>query len=64
MKQRQQAKHCPVAAPKHYTQGGVDTWDFIEGNIVKYVVRWKEKDGIQDLKKAKAYLEKLIQLNS
>jgi hypothetical protein len=37
--------------------------DFFEGNIVKYVTRWKQKNGIEDLKKAKQYLDKLIVLN-
>lgn len=33
---------------------------FAEGNIMKYVFRWKEKDGLKDLIKAKIYLEALI----
>ena len=37
--------------------------DFFEGNIVKYVTRWRHKNGIQDLLKAKQYLDKLIELN-
>ncbi len=35
--------------------------DFCEGNIVKYLCRWQEKNGIEDLKKAKKYLELLIE---
>ncbi len=58
-----------VKNPKHYTKG-IETWDFIaskemsfmEGNIVKYVSRWKQKNGIEDLKKAKQYLDKLIDI--
>ncbi len=34
--------------------------DFCEGNVIKYVSRYKHKNGIQDLKKAKHYLELLI----
>jgi hypothetical protein len=34
---------------------------FIEGNIIKYVTRYKEKSGIQDLRKARWYLDKLIE---
>jgi hypothetical protein len=34
--------------------------DFCEGNIVKYVTRWKYKDGLDDLKKARWYVNKLI----
>ena len=33
---------------------------FVEGNIVKYVTRWKYKDGVDDLKKARWYINKLI----
>ena len=58
-----------VVHPKHYNKG-VEMWDyayshkldFFEGNIVKYVTRWKDKNGIEDLKKAKTYLDKLIEL--
>lgn len=35
---------------------------FCEGNIIKYVSRWKDKNGLQDLYKAKHYLELLIEL--
>ncbi|CAK8054134.1 DUF3310 domain-containing protein [Eupransor demetentiae] len=34
--------------------------DFYEGNVVKYVTRHKKKNGVEDLKKAKVYLERLI----
>jgi hypothetical protein len=33
---------------------------FYEANIVKYVTRYKDKNGIEDLKKAKWYLDRLI----
>lgn len=33
---------------------------FCEGNVIKYVSRWKEKGGVEDLKKAKHYIEVLI----
>ena len=35
---------------------------FHEGNIIKYVSRWRRKDGLDDLKKAKFYIERLIEL--
>lgn len=35
--------------------------DFCEGNVVKYVTRWKFKNGIEDLKKARHYLDFLIE---
>tara|TARA_R100000329_G_scaffold147197_1_gene134564 strand:- start:120 stop:359 length:240 start_codon:yes stop_codon:yes gene_type:complete len=34
---------------------------FAEGNVVKYITRWKYKDGLQDLYKAKRYIEMLIE---
>ena len=35
---------------------------FIEGNVVKYITRWREKNGIEDLKKVIHYVELLIEL--
>lgn len=35
--------------------------DFFQGNVVKYVVRYKKKNGVEDLEKAKHYLDMLIQ---
>lgn len=35
---------------------------YFEGNVIKYVTRWKDKNGIQDLEKAIHYLELLIDL--
>jgi hypothetical protein len=54
----------------HYKEKSIQPWDFIaanqlgyfEGNIVKYVSRWRDKGGINDLKKARHYLDKLIEL--
>jgi hypothetical protein len=56
----------------HYKTKKIQPWDFIaannlgyfEGNIIKYVSRWKEKNGIEDLRKARHYLDKLIELQS
>lgn len=36
---------------------------FIEGNIIKYVTRYKSKGGLEDLYKAKSYLDRLIEEN-
>ena len=38
---------------------GIEAFD--TGNILKYICRWKEKNGVQDLEKAKWYLEHLIE---
>jgi hypothetical protein len=44
--------------PIHYIYA--NQLDFYQGNVVKYVTRYKEKNGLQDLMKAKHYLEMLI----
>jgi hypothetical protein len=35
--------------------------NFIQGNIIKYLIRYKDKNGLQDLKKAKHYIDLLIE---
>lgn len=59
-----------VNHPPHYTVGGIEVIDFIEakgmsyhlGNVVKYVARaGKKDDALQDLQKARWYLERAIQ---
>lgn len=37
---------------------------YFEGNVVKYVTRWKDKNGVADLEKAKHYIELLIELHT
>lgn len=54
----------------HYKTKAIQPWDYIaansldyfQGNIVKYVSRWKDKGGMQDLEKARHYLDKYIEL--
>lgn len=55
--------------PPHYTRGKIEVWDFILdqkldyllGNVVKYICRCGHKgDPMQDLLKARAYLDKRI----
>lgn len=54
----------------HYGGAKIEPWDyiaaqdmgFLEGNIVKYVTRYKKKGGLQDLQKARHYLDKLISI--
>lgn len=38
--------------------------DFFQGNVVKYITRWRDKKGIEDLEKCKHYLELYIELES
>ena len=37
---------------------------YFEGNVIKYVSRWRNKNGIKDLEKAKHYIELLIELET
>jgi len=54
----------------HYKKQAIQTWDFVyqndigylEGNAIKYIARWRDKGGIQDLQKAKHYIDKIIEL--
>ena len=68
--------HDNVNSSSHY-QGKVECIDCIEsataglngiesfstGNAIKYLYRWKKKNGIEDLKKAKYYIDKIISVN-
>lgn len=59
-----------VNHPNHY--GGADNhyeaikvieaykMDFVEGNVLKYLLRYKKKNGLEDLKKSLWYLQRLI----
>jgi hypothetical protein len=55
----------------HYKRFKIQPWDaivdwdldFLTGNAVKYLVRWRHKNGIEDLKKARHYIDKIIELN-
>ena len=63
-----------VNHPSHYTQGGIECIDAITAatvgktgieavcvaNVVKYLWRYEEKNGLEDVKKARWYLERLI----
>lgn len=53
----------------HYRKGKIQPWDYIlandigylEGTAIKYLTRWKYKNGVEDLKKAKHFIEKAIE---
>lgn len=58
--------------PSHYTKNRIETIDiiknnvenfpsFLEGNIIKYISRYRHKNGVEDLKKANWYLNVLIE---
>jgi hypothetical protein len=64
----------PVDHPEHYTRGGIECIDAITaavcelpgteawlvGQVIKYVWRYKWKNGLEDLSKARFYLDRLI----
>lgn len=64
-----------VNRPKHYTSGKVECIDALEAatseltgieavctaNAIKYLWRWKQKNGVEDLKKAQWYINRLIE---
>ncbi|QII87527.1 DUF3310 domain-containing protein [Bordetella hinzii] len=37
---------------------------YFEGNVVKYISRWRKKGGAEDLKKARHYIDLLLELES
>ena len=63
-----------VNNPVHYTNSKIEAIDyladtlgegfsyFLEGNVKKYLHRWRYKNGVEDLKKAQWYLDRLIML--
>lgn len=64
-----------VHHPNHYNQNGMEVWDVIKaftsnlsgaeafyaGNAIKYILRWDKKNGVEDLEKAKVYIDKIIE---
>jgi len=63
--------------PNYYHKGGIDVIGFmgtkankdeqvgfLRWNIIKYVTRYREKNGVEDLNKAKYYLDQLIELEN
>ena len=62
-----------VNNPPHYNQAGIECVDaiaaatddgfeyYLQGNIIKYLWRYRYKNGIEDLEKAQWYLNKLIE---
>jgi len=54
----------------HYKNKKIEPWDYItannigylDGTAIKYLSRWKEKNGIEDLRKAIHFIEKLIEV--
>ena len=57
-----------IKDPKHYSRWKIEPVQFmmendipyVEGNIIKYIMRWRYKGGLEDLHKAQEYLNILI----
>ena len=58
-----------IKNPPHYANSEIEPIDYIiknkltycEGNVVKYITRWRKKGGVEDLKKAKQYIDIIIE---
>jgi len=66
-------KHNPVTQPDHYNKGAIEAIEaikasmhpqeykgYLKGNCLKYLWRYEYKNGVEDLRKARVYLEWLI----
>lgn len=59
-----------ILSPSYYVKNTMQVWDaidglsldFYQGNILKYIVRYKDKNGLEDLKKARVYLDRMIEI--
>lgn len=68
---RESKKEDNKINPSHYSRWQIEPLDFISannldflrGNIIKYIMRYDAKGGMEDLKKAQVYLDKLIEKN-
>jgi hypothetical protein len=55
-------QHYHLAPVQHWDFAWILKMDYFQGQITKYVCRWRDKNGIEDLEKAKHFLEKYIEL--
>lgn len=54
--------HYKMKTIQHWDVVALFDLDYFQGQITKYVFRWKKKNGLQDLKKALHFLQKYIEL--
>jgi hypothetical protein len=52
-------KKMPIQPLEFIVKNGLD---FFQGNVLKYIIRYKEKNGVEDLKKARHYIDMMIEL--
>ena len=62
LKEQVGGDHYSKLAIQPVTYINANGLSYLAGNVVKYVTRYKNKNGLQDLKKAKHYIEMLIEL--
>jgi uncharacterized protein DUF3310 len=55
-------RETEVKGLQHWDLVHLYGWDYFQGQITKYLMRWRKKNGIQDLEKASHYLQKYIEL--
>lgn len=74
MNEKLKSTHNNVEHPTHYTQGGIECIDALKAatvgktgieavcvaNAIKYLWRYEKKNGIEDVKKSKWYIERLL----
>jgi hypothetical protein len=56
--------HYQGSTIQHWDLAAARNYDYFQGQITKYIDRWKNKNGVQDLLKAQHFLEKYIELNT
>lgn len=54
--------HYGLSSLQHWDLVAMFNWDYFQGQITKYLMRWRKKNGVQDLRKAAHFLEKYIEL--
>ena len=70
---KMEVKYDMVNKPSHYQgKDGLEVYEILEnflpdvesyflGNVIKYILRYKNKNGLEDLKRAREYLNKMIE---
>lgn len=64
------ANEKQIAGDHYKKYGNLQPWDvvvewnlgYLEGTALKYIARWRDKNGIEDIKKAIHFLEKLVEV--
>jgi len=74
LEEEEKKKVDMVNSPAHYNEANIETIDiiqsvtgdgfetYLQGNILKYICRYKYKNGVEDLEKARWYLNRLIEI--